>query len=432
MLSDVVKFAEEGSGYSALNAAVAAGETHFTSVFSESPSEEVTEWDEEQQPGGVTDRQEDSTCVEDQQEVDQVEHASQQYDVSGGEQQPEQYDHTDSITYEPSAEDPLLEACEDKSILALASNSSADASHMFTKHEDSANLPHYEINQFTAEVVSEADVRRAQEEEDLVDYSDDEEEAHTTVEAIVPSVRASSPSSSTVQGDRKSATAGENVCSAYSPSKDAQDTNVQKEEEPDDHVEQLGTESNNATTQSFQDYAAQKNHDADKVFDAFQGDEDFAPTFDQRFDYDTHPDLITSEKETSERRSQWNTSNGSELYQEERGLGQNDFTGPEVFLDFDEASAWITDQEPNVNPQEDLTLEYDDVGASENKETGVAGQPSAAVTSDATVVAVSSNKIKTMSPQGQKRSIDEAEHGADDALHLIGTLSCFPLDASML
>jgi len=49
LLADVAQYAEQGSGYSALNAAVVAGETHFSNVFPDTPVEhEYAEWDDEE------------------------------------------------------------------------------------------------------------------------------------------------------------------------------------------------------------------------------------------------------------------------------------------------------------------------------------------------------------------------------------------------
>jgi len=414
LLSDVARFAENGSGYSALNAAVAAGETHFANVFSESPSEEVTEWDDEQPGDVVTDGQEDSTRNEVQQDEDPNNDASQQL---------QQYE---SITHQTSAEDPSLRAYESDDTFALATNDSADANNASTKDEKSASSPYDEVDQVTAEAVSEAEARRAQEEDDLVDYSDDEG-VEPAEQAKVSSTRASSPSSSTVHGDEKPSVANDNVDFVGSPSGNAQETEVQTKTEHDDHGEQPEAESKNAATQPFQNDVTQNYHNADKEFDDFQGEGECDSKVDCQFAYDTNPDFATYDGQVPEQHTQPDVASESELYQEGEGLSLNDYTESDVYLDFDNnASAWVPDPESNVHLPEDATLEQDDDDAFEGKETGITEQDLAAVPSDATVVAVSSSEANTMSPQGQKRSIDEAGHGVDDAFEPIGTLPTCP------
>lgn len=408
MLSEVAKFAENGHGYSALHAAVAAGETHFANVFSESPSEEVTEWDDEQPEDVVTNVQEDLTNGEFQQEEDQNDGISQQ----------QQQQH-EAIAHLNSAEDSLLQAYKNNDTVAPATDKSANASNAATEINEPASSLNNDVDQATAERVSEADARRAQEKDDLVDYSDDEG-AGPAEQAKVSSPIPSSPSTFTVQSDEKLAVANDHVDFVSTPSENAQQTEFQINEEGSHHGEQPETGDHNVATQHSQQHVTQNYHDVDTGF-AESKDEECDSNVDCQIEYDTNPDFATYDGQASEQQTQPDLTSESELYQEGGGLSLNDYTESDVFLDLDNASAWVIEREPYVNFPEDATFEQNDDDAVEGKEAGVAEQTSAAVPSDATVIAVSSSETKTMSPQGQKRSIDEAGHGVDDAFEPIDT-----------
>ncbi|CBX94214.1 hypothetical protein LEMA_P123660.1 [Plenodomus lingam JN3] len=410
LLSDIAKFADQGLGYSALNAAVAAGETHFTNVFSESPTEEVSDWYNEEQNDAATEGQEDSAQSEFQQEEDQTECASQRLDAGHEHDDRQQYDHeehnsVEEIPYENQRraeyehEDPLVSAADD----------SADASFAPDEQQELSYPQDDEFVKNTTESVSEAEARRAQEQDDLVDYSDDDEQtpAETTENA---SVKASSPSSSTVQGE-ETANDADNTHPASSSNADVQESEPQETKDVDHSFEQHALESNDAATQSFQDYVYQ-----DYEADVAEGEDSFCQA--NQHGNNTNEDLAEHDYETTDEQLQLNMNNESELYKDE-DFADEDYSESGAFLNDDNAAEWVTAQEPETSLPEKSVLVYDDVNYVDDKEVGVA-EDVAAVTSDATA-AVSSSEAKNLSSQGRKRSIDEAGHGADDALEPIDT-----------
>ncbi|KAI8932919.1 hypothetical protein NX059_010392 [Plenodomus lindquistii] len=408
LLSDIAKFVEDGSGYSALNAAVAAGETRFTNVFSESPSDEVTEWDNEEQNEAATERREESVYIEVQEEDDQSEHASSQHDTNEEHQGAHQHEHVENSSHEETVH-------EDE---AHVEQEHADGSHVPTDQQELSYSLEDDVAQAVVETLSEADARRAQEEDDLVGYSDDEDEAPVQ-EAETVSVKASSPSSSTVQGDD----AADAEDDAHAADSSNADTKQIDEHEPvevsHDNESHHPVESNEAETQAFQ-HLVEQSFDANNEFGTFQEGEDQTFNLDSQYGDNTNEDFAGYEYQTIDEQLQLDFANGNALYNEDGDSTRNGYTESDALLDLDNTSAWATNQSVENLP-EDTTLVHDDVSYPEDEETGVADQPAAAVTSDATAAAASSDEPKNLSPQGRKRSIDEAGHGVDDALDSIDT-----------
>lgn len=419
LLSDIAKFADEGSGYSALNAAVAAGETHFTNVFSESPSEEATEWDNEKQDDAATDGHDDSAQSEVQQEDDQTEHTIQQHDATDDEHDDhQQYDHDNSKLEETFVDSQT--GMEQGRIGAhvSAADDDGDGSLDSTEQQELAYPQDDEVIEAVTETLSEADARRAQEEDDLVGYSDDEDE-NPTLKDKTASVKGSSPSSSTVQGD-ETVDAQDNAHTAGSSSEDVQKIEAQESENVDHGNEHDVSESNEAATQSFHDYAVE-NFDTSNEVDKFEAEAEGSFGLDDQYGNSTNEDMAQYDNQTTDQQLQLDFTNDSEVYNDGGDFIQNDYTESDAFLDFNNTSTWVSDQEPDITLPENSVLVHDDVDYVEDEEAGVAEPAVAAVTSDATVAAVSSSEPKNSSPQGHKRSIDEAGHGNDDALDSIDT-----------
>jgi hypothetical protein len=99
----------------------------------------------------------------------------------------------------------------------------------------------------------------------------------------------------------------------------------------------------------------------------------------------------------------------------------NDLTGTDDFLDLENNPEWDADQELAQEDSE-KTANAHDHADTQDGEDGVAGQTSYATSSAADPATASSSNAQEVSPQGQKRSIDEAGHGEDNASDSIGML----------
>ncbi|KAF2845670.1 hypothetical protein T440DRAFT_258912 [Plenodomus tracheiphilus IPT5] len=415
LLSDIAKFADDGSGYAALNAAVAAGETHFTNEFSESPSEQVPDWDNQEHGDAATEGQDDSPHSEAQQGGDESEHTSQQHDTAYDEEQDDyqHYDHDEHSKLEETLVKGQAHAERTQSdVLAAAADDTAD----LTEQHELAYPPVENVLQAATETLSEADARRAQEQDDIVDYSDDEDET-IAQQVETASVKGSSPSSSTVQGD-DTANAEPNFYPADSSKVDAQKARDEETEVNHDDEEHV-LKNNDAATQSFQDYV-QQNYENDE-FETLHAEGENSFSLNNEDGNNANEEFAGFDYEATDEQLQLDFTNESELYNEGADFSQNDYTESDAFLDLDNAPAWVTDQEPDANLPADAVLVHDNVEYVEDEESGVAKYTAAAVTSDATAAAVSSSELNNMSPQGHKRSIDEAGHGTDDALDSIDT-----------
>lgn len=92
------------------------------------------------------------------------------------------------------------------------------------------------------------------------------------------------------------------------------------------------------------------------------------------------------------------------------------------FLDLDNAPEWATDQEPTeAIPNGAILVQPEALQQDEEVEDGGLEQPAVAASSAAYSVAASSTSLHEVSPQGQKRSIDEVGDTVDDATDLTGT-----------
>ncbi|KAF1844128.1 uncharacterized protein K460DRAFT_388023 [Cucurbitaria berberidis CBS 394.84] len=414
LLSDVAKYAEQGSGYSGLDAAVAAGETHFSNLFSGSSTEnEPNDWENEEQKEADRDDTEQINR-EAQQEVDQAEHVEQEPQTNA---EPEDnYDREDddddaeNDNESTSADNVFHQEQDDHD----ASPESANTSDVPTDQVGQLDAQH---SQSQSETAVESDARREQKEDDLIDYSDedDAEDAEDAQEAEHTYVEERSPLSSTVQGDEP-ATAEDGAHTAGSPEQSGQDH--ENNDELDSHVEDdNGTHFNDQllegiddTTQSYQNYA--QAFDQDDSFQDFQADGD------------ANQDYAGFEYQTLDQQLQLNFLDGAEFNAGDSStMTGNNFTGTNDFLDLNNASEWVTEQESVSNLPEGVMVVHDDTTTQVDEEDGTAKPSAVAASSTADPVAASSTEFQKSSPQGQKRSIDEAGYGVDDALDSIGMLA---------
>lgn len=419
LLSDVAKFAEDGSGYSALHAAVSAGDTHFTNVLSASSSEEATEWDNDEQEDTDNEGEEETLAhSEVQQDDDQSGHGSlhestyeTQDDMlhAGGDGHLDEETQLDDGS--PVQQDGVDLNDPPTQESAHGNSTSSNDEHVTTHLDDG-------VVQSQLEISSESDARRAQKEDDLINYSDDEgadptEEVESAPAPAPEPLNGSSPSSSTVQGDEPTnVIAGTHTVGSPPPDTEQQETHDRSSSQPREQHQVDGT-----ATQSYQDLV--EAYDVDDSFQGFPADGEEEFSLDPQYGDHANQDYAGFEYQPSDQPLHLDFMDGAE-FNEADHKASHDFTEQDDILDLDNAPEWATDKVPISTVPENVLIIHDDVGTVEYDEAGVAEHPAAAVTSDATAEAVSSSEIKHMSPQGQKRSIDEAGHGADDALDSIG------------
>ena len=443
LLADVAQYAEQGSGYSALDAAVAAGETHFSTVFSSASTEhEHVDWDD-----GDDEENEDEEASSPgsahgivPKGTEAVEHDGQHFeDVEDEEEQQEEQqeenpsrDHTqyqqgrdleDGLNQTPDTQD------EESHVVQETANSNPSESvapqTTTTEHVEAVHEPESEAaaerraSDSQDERTPDQIAHDKQEAEDFVDYSDDEDDQDVqSVPAHEPS-----PSSSTVQGDEPT----EVQESDLAPEQDGQD---------DEHTVEVGFDENDddatlltqtqygddANHYAFQDYTETYEHgdpfqdyQADgTVGDPFEANGTYNGDTNQEFadynfqDMDEEVNLGFDEQPLDE------ANHGD--HNDETSEAVGDVTHADAFLDLDNAPEWAVDADPASSlPGEDAILLHDNDTTHEDEEGGTVDQPADTTSSAADLALTSSNDHKPSSPQGQKRSIDELGDGIDDA-----------------
>ncbi|KAF2827850.1 hypothetical protein CC86DRAFT_200980 [Ophiobolus disseminans] len=403
LLSDVAKHAELGSGYSGLNAAIAAGETHFAEAFSgHSTEHEGVEWEnaEEQE-----EHHEGSELTSnDGPEAEHTEHEEQNIE-SGGDQgarsKQASPEHAASST---SRDGPEAEASPPKN----------DDSEEIIQHDQVEEITRHET-----ELLAKAQQEQIDNDTvDTVDYSDAEDDEEPQTKAL----DAFSPSSATVQGDDP--TTGETRTHPSEPveQEEAQyagHDNTAQDAVPEGDVqfhieEQLGHED----TESYQDYA--QDYNEGDAFEEFHmgTTENYAE--EPSFEDFTNPGPIDYEYQDLDQQLQNDFISGTDF----DGTGfvdstnaANEYTEGDDFLDLDNPGEWIPDQEAASKVPIDESI-GETTARNEEEEDGVVEQPVAATSTTADPVAASSTSLQNTSPQGLKRSIDEVGDSVGDAFDL--------------
>jgi hypothetical protein len=428
LLSDVAKHAEQGSGYSGLNTAVAAGDTHFADTYSGPSTEhDGAEWDNQD---GVQaeeeEHQHENEGTESASEAEREEHEDHHTAETGGDDQadheetPEAGNHDASDVEGTTQLDQELHKEND-----FATRGNTDGS------DESAepDVPNQAIQQALQALSSEQEEQLAH---DTVDYSDQEDED----EPQSGHPDAASLSSATVQGD-KSVT-GEVSLQVAEPINPVEEVEGEEEYHHDDDgaaentvqgghdgdaqaEEQLDHDDN---TESYQDYA--QIYDQDDPFKEFQVDGPDAYTTEPDYSGLTNQDYATYEYQDLEQQLQDDFTNGTDF--DETGAGEStnaedDLANGDDFLDLDNAPEWSLDQELITTVPDDTIVLHDEVYEQVEEEgDGVLEQPAVAASSAADLVAASSADLHEYSPQGTKRSIDEVGDSVGDAIDLTGTL----------
>lgn len=443
LLADVAQYAEQGSGYSALDAAVAAGETHFSNAFSSASTEhDQVEWDQDiddedaSSPGSAHGTTADG--------VDVAEHDKQHLDEDGA-QIGEQDEEDETQEEHASQEHP--HGLDSKADWNQTLGTQDEGTHPDQENVDSdsprSTAPQVSIERAGLQLDPKSDAAEQQdsepqdkrtpdqiahdkqEAEDFVDYSDDEDDQEIK---SVP-VHEPSPSSSTVQGDDPS----EIPESGLAHEHDVHDNETTTEagfDENDDNATlltqtQYGDDANHY---AFQDYT--ETYEQGDPFQGYQADGTAGDPFEANSAYngDTNQDFADYNFQDLEAEVSlgFDEQPLDEANRDEHGNetfeAVEDVTHADAFLDFDNAPEWAIDADPAPNlPGEDAVLLHDDAADHGNDEGGAVEQPAATTSSAADLAPTSSNDPETLSLQGQKRSIDEVGDGIDIAPNSTGT-----------
>jgi hypothetical protein len=474
LLADIAKYADQGSGYSVFEAAVVAGETHFAGMIGGASSDEPTEWGTQEQEQEYDEQQVEQE--DDEQQVEQEKPEAPEFvneeaqlrelDDEGGQNKEKSNQETRDDKREDEGEDEGVKVHEDEHTPAEHDSShelehneknrepsaheeesvkhtkeeEAEVQHspheeestteedhnlqaanpidIFANPQGVVDQPHQESPKLSEETDAEAEARRLQEQEDFVDYSDEEDEpAVDTKEAGGAPATELSPSSVTLQGD-ESVDADEHGSVAGSNSHDDKASENDEALNEESHVE-LENDKTEGNDPLYQDgVQIDDEHD---VFQDFHvnGTDEYAA---DAYDGDINQDFANHEYQDFDDQPELDFMNGDEFNAAGAETADgNDLTGTDDFLDLENNPEWDADQELAQEDSENTANAHDHADTQDG-EDGVAGQTSYATSSAADPATASSSNAQEVSPQGQKRSIDEAGHGEDNASDSIGML----------
>ncbi|KAH8731639.1 hypothetical protein GQ44DRAFT_699026 [Phaeosphaeriaceae sp. PMI808] len=398
LLGDVAKYAEQGSGFSGLAIAVAAGETHFPVTHSGHSTEyDVTEWENEEVEqhevteltGGVEPKAEDEEHHDD--------NNSRTGSASGN------VAHVDSVPQTDN--DP-------------AAPEHADLGEDLGQHDQGADETTEQGLQSLIELEQE------QKDNDFIDYSDAEEDEkpHSV------NYKATSPSSSTVQGDDTAAGEMSTQTVGSSKQEDLHDggedaAGSDTENDAGAHSDSKEQPSQEDNTALYEDYAAAYGQAV-----PFQGHQTGAT---ETYLAETELEVYTNQEYTGYE------NQDPDQHLENDFISGADFDDASVsgsanagvslddgedFLDLENTTEWLVDQDPTSKVPVDVGLvpTVTNTTQLEEEEGGVLEQPAVAASSAADPVAASSEDLQESPLQGQKRSIDEVGDSVGDALDFTG------------
>jgi hypothetical protein len=419
LLSDVVKHAEQGRGYSGLTSAIAAGETHFVDAFSgHSTEHEGTDWEqeeEEHEENGQSENGEeeghDDTVTDNEAapEVDSAEHEDEGDEEVGS--------HANA--HSPSRDETKHENFAESAGATPSGHQSRHGSSPASQH----SLEHTEETTQHDDLAKQAAEQLAN---DTVDYSDDEDDEPQAGGPVNDS-----PSSATVQGDHPSTAEAAADSTQHEEDHEAghdDEVYAAEQENYDDHAQSQGQETNDDLAQNEDQFEPEANvesypdHDQDGSFQEYQ---DTYPT-EPDFDGLTNQDYTGYDYQDLDQQLQNDFIGGGDVNGTDVGESinaGNEFAGDDDFLDLDNAAEWGADLDSTTKVSGDDIYTHDEALARhEEEEDGVVEQPAVAASSAADPVAASSTDLQNSSPQGQKRSIDEVGDSVGDAIDLTGML----------
>ncbi|KAF2026227.1 hypothetical protein EK21DRAFT_116015 [Setomelanomma holmii] len=408
LLSDVAKHAEEGSGYSGFNAAVAAGDTHFGGALSgDSTEQEATEWENEEE-------KHESTESASEQDDDDAEHTEHEEHNEDGVQDDEEHTNQE----EANAEQDDVFAFEETTYLEQVSqpeDENVAPEHAdITKESAHDDETHGQTVQQRSPSASKQQTEQV--DDDTVHYSDDDE-PESVVDPSHASINAPSPSSSTVQGD--DVATGEPSADATSLAEPAREAPTNADDtctyakNQHDRTENSGSYQNDDQPYNEEDPFQGFQNEATDEFSAEADFEGFTNQGYAGFDYQ-HVD----------QQLQNDFLNGGDFdgtHADDTTNAGKDHAGDDDYLNLTEAPEWTANQDQALPPPEDEALVFDDYTEhDQEEEDGLAEQTAVAASSAADPVAASSTDLHETSPQGQKRSIDEVGDLVGDALDSTG------------
>jgi hypothetical protein len=461
LLADIAKYADQGSGYSAFEAAVIAGETHFAGIIAGASSDEPTEWDAQEQEQSYGEQQGERRDLEEPEFINSEAQAQEHDGESNqnvGEDKQEAHDdervevHEDEHTSADHAsyhevdqseenleqnvqEDGDAKAPEHEEVEVAQSSQkeqgptpedghdlqAANPSDVSTNPQEDVDQPQQESPRSSEKTDAESEALRQQEQDDLIDYSDDEDEPPVNVKGAEEAPTTDpSPSSATLQSD-ESANADErgSIAGSINHNEKASQQDEEAREELHGEAEHDQTEGNDGNEQSYQDYV--QVFDEDDPFQDFHADgtDDYAA---DAYDGDANQDFTNHEYQDLDKQPELDFMNGDEFNVAGADVPDgNDVTGTDDFLDLENNPEWDADQDWAQDESDKTAIAHDNADTQDG-EDGVAGQTANATSSAADPTTASSINTNDVSPQGQKRSIDEAGYGVDIAPDSIGML----------
>lgn len=413
LLSDVAKYAEEGKGYAAFNQAVAAGETHFVDQYSEHTTpQDDAEWDN-------ADGADDGEHQEGTDSAGEVEHGVEL----------QEYNEHDNVEEDAVEEQDHFSAHSEHESLASHHTSPHDAnvevSSTQAPTDPSAEQEREEQTKVQAEQHSVA--QKEQLSNDTVDYSDHEDDEEPQEASL-----AGPPSSTTLQADHSNTddtsvqVLEETAAESVDQISGGQD--VDQDYLNDEYDFQVGAGEpydQDGNAESYQEYGHQE-YDQDSALAYDQGEslEELQTDASIAYPDEADPAGLTNQEydgydhDHLDQQLENDFISGADLDGTFAAETLND-VDDNVFLDLDNAPEWATDQEPTAPVPNDAILVQPEASQQDEKvEDGGLEQPAVAASSAAYSVAASSTSLHEVSPQGQKRSIDEVGDTVDDATDL--------------
>ncbi|KAF2997897.1 hypothetical protein E8E13_004294 [Curvularia kusanoi] len=430
LLADVAQYAEQGSGYSVFNAAVAAGETHFSNVFSGSPTEhEYAEWDDEEE---VDDEEASSPGVD--RDVTPDAHNADEHGNHPEAEEQETKEHDQNEEEDGDGND--IHEHEGVALADVSSQTLGTRDEESRGLEATANLDISEsagpgpsgdqveavsaprLDAVAEHLTDTQDERTPdqiahdkQEAEDFVDYSDDEDEEVSKSGAG----RTTSPSSATVQGDEPTEIEETGTISDVGGHVDENGANAGFDEDDETTLLTQTQYGDDADHYAFQDYAG--TYDQDDSFQEYQADGTVGSPIEAN---DAHTGNTNSDsaeynfRDTDgEAFAEFGDQPVDDDYEEATLEAIEEVSHAEALLDLENAPEWAVDADPAPDlPGEDAVLLHDNTTAGETDQDGAAEQD---VEANLAADPAAFNNHGLLSPQGRKRSLDEVDDGVDDA-----------------
>ncbi|KAJ4288406.1 hypothetical protein N0V90_011641 [Kalmusia sp. IMI 367209] len=410
LLHELIKAAAEGIGHSGLNNAIVSGQTAFNAHYSHNSTEQVFDDFGE---GNEREEEEEQTSSK----------ASEQYEYEGehhednegedmhmphGEHNEEQYqeNHSEQVL---SGADGNTKVEPAAAIIASDKSVSENTNLVVEQHAE-----HNAINSALSDQQSQGP------QEDLIDYSDDEDEGETQgsqAEATRPS-----SASSTIQGDDQPQAQYDTENVAQNEQESGQEDGSTEEaahDGPAGEGDEVFAEyqDHDYTYEEFDDQAYGEAYDGEYVREDDENQElkgyaghNAAQANDENTNYlDDFGEHAAGHADNLSVAAGFNPG-------ENEHVGVDDIlTAADDFLSFDDTAAAAHPVESNL--VKDTRVE-DEIDFDDDDEDGAVSQAPVAASAAADTVATSSSGLQTLSPQGQKRTIDEVGNDVVDATNL--------------